>query len=75
MTLCNSNNARDWLCHYGLKLHTIHKPMDLALNTFESSSCFFTTVNEALFPFLFIVFKITIVFSEARTRLFNYFMG
>ena len=75
MTLCNSNNVRDLLCHYELKLHTVHKPMSLALNTFLSSFCSFTPVNEALFLSIFRVFNITIVFSGVKTQLINYFMG
>ena len=75
MTLCNSNNAHDLLCHYELRLHTVHKPMGLVLNIFESNFCSFITVNEALFLSLFRVFKITIVFSGVKTQLINYFMG
>lgn len=75
MTLCNSNNAHDLLCHYEPRLHTVHKPMGHVLNTFESSFCFFIPVIEAPFLSLFRVFKITIVFSGVKTQLINYFMG
>ena len=49
--------------------------MSLALNTFLSSFCSFTPVNEALFLSIFRVFNITIVFSGVKTQLINYFMG
>ena len=70
-TWCNSNNVHDLLCHYELKQHRVNKLKVLVWGIFVSIVYFFIRVDEAIFPFIFRVFKIKVVFFGAKIRLIS----